>query len=1049
VPIVVATEGAEITSFTPPHYNFARGDATTASVSIENTETDTRSFWIGLSYQKPSGDWYPVIPQESNELTPGEEETLQFDFILPNDAELGSYNAVTAIWHGYDSANNKMIEPTFHKMSVNNAFEVGSFENGLIRITGEINDPAKGIIEIPIHVKLTSYNHEYRWFIEVDEMSPKEDEYNFYDLPHKPPYEFDDVLKVTTFHYTNDYHTIKVVLQYRHFMGGDWHEVTACEKEVVFNNPNPVPQGWEPGAGGSLSVEQFFDEETDNEIFNDLRNRGYIKTEDNHYIQNVYRDFISKDEAWATAVANSFINIYSRIDAYLTAYSVTKFVVEGGDPRVFVANEVATFAGVSVLEVMLGNSPYWNVGDYAGSDHGENHYVEYVTVDYGKKHNVKFDNIDQDHFRLWETRLYHLNKNDVWEYKANMFEFGAYLQKYKEDYGEYIEFETFNPLVEKEKKVNWLLKVQKVLPRQHGEKDEYYNNKFLKKNKPIGNMFLDIILPENLKLSDATIEIKEKGLTRYIDAIMSVQNNGKFKKSDEIPAGKRGAIKIPIVFNAEEKIELELTGVEVGFGNEIRYGLAYEEDADESKFTTSEISVIPSDLRKEPILEKDIKILPWDDGTQPYNIVLINRKAWHHLQVFFDDKYMGGIPSSPPNFDEWHAFKTANVKKITLFSKSDVSSYFGPIYTKDLNDLDYNLKNRPADDFEGEIKDEDISIERLSDGQHRVTIRNNLRSSLSVFLYSKESTTWQQFFRIPPGIIPPREDSTILNFKPDFIIAETENGIAWYKRYTDSIDYDFDLTATSRKDEYQPGETAQVTIDVTNNRDQDTEIWLGTTFKYPTLKDPEDIPPKRAVIPKGETESFDIAWTIPADAPLGQYEIAVNCWKDAGQNEYYTDNIVWAPIFNVDMITPVKARENVEDALGALASMAEAYYGFMELIYELSEVEPPEGSEVEFNYHVLSSMFCNNIAEAETYMSSSGIESADMNDALELVRELELAKEGFCIVIVDYSFMGFGEYESGTYPIVCNEKGDPFWESWQFYEMIKEEIEVGYKEYEG
>jgi hypothetical protein len=301
---------------------------------------------------------------------------------------------------------------------------------------------------------------------------------------------------------------------------------------------------------------------------------------------------------------------------------------------------------------------------------------------------------------------------------------------------------------------------------------------------------------------------------------------------------------------------------------------------------------------------------------------------------------------------------------------------------------------------------------------------------------------------------------------------------------------DFNVLLKPDKTTYRRGETAQVTIDVTNNRDQDTEIWLGTTFKYPTLKDPEDIPLKRAVIPKGETESFDdIEWTIPADAPLGQYEIAVNCWKDAGQNEYYTDNIVWAPIFTVDLITPdltpppsefdldtllawisdffgaiigaiselvtslqqkpidvppeEKARENVENALGALSGMADAYSGFMGLISDLAEVEPPKDAEVKFEYHVLSARFCNSIAEAETYMSSGGIKSADMNDALELVRELELAKTGFCIVIVDYSFIGSGEYESGKYPIVCNEKGDPFWGSWQFYEKIKEELERG------
>jgi len=143
-----------------------------------------------------------------------------------------------------------------------------------------------------------------------------------------------------------------------------------------------------------------------------------------------------------------------------------------------------------------------------------------------------------------------------------------------------------------------------------------------------------------------------------------------------------------------------------------------------------------------------------------------------------------------------------------------------------------------------------------------------------------------------------------------------------------------------------------------------------------------------------------------------------------------------------------KAKENVEEDLSALSSMVEAYSKWMKMIYELSEVEPPEGTEMEFRYQVTGAKFCKSVDEARAYMSSNGIESTDMNDALGLVKELELEKKGFCIVIVDYSFTGFGERESGRYPIVCNEKGDPFWESWQFYEKIKKEIEEAYKEYE-
>lgn len=141
-----------------------------------------------------------------------------------------------------------------------------------------------------------------------------------------------------------------------------------------------------------------------------------------------------------------------------------------------------------------------------------------------------------------------------------------------------------------------------------------------------------------------------------------------------------------------------------------------------------------------------------------------------------------------------------------------------------------------------------------------------------------------------------------------------------------------------------------------------------------------------------------------------------------------------------------KAKENVENALSALSSIAEAYSEFMKMICEASEVPPSECPRVHLDHHILGSTFCNNAGEAQTYMSSNGITSSEMNDAIELIRELELEKTGFCIVIVDYAFTGFDEYESGRYPVVCNEKGDPFWESWQLYEKIKKELEVAYNE---
>ncbi|RLG94437.1 hypothetical protein DRO29_06555, partial [Candidatus Bathyarchaeota archaeon] len=244
---------------------------------------------------------------------------------------------------------------------------------------------------------------------------------------------------------------------------------------------------------------------------------------------------------------------------------------------------------------------------------------------------------------------------------------------------------------------------------------------------------------------------------------------------------------------------------------------------------------------------------------------------------------------------------------------------------------------------------------------------------------------------------------------------------------------DFHIDVASKKYFYDTDETAKVTIDVTNNRDEDTEIWLGVTFKDPEGNE-YDIPLKHAEILKGETKSFDMKWIIDknrnkivstarqqlgkpyewgAEGPdsfdcsgliyysysqaginiprttaegyynnycdhfsniesliagdllfvyntstskiehvgiltanntvihassyygevveepiksfwnrfgriksqywpeektiLGRYEIAVNCWKDAGQTDKYTDDLEWEPIFyvyNLDVVSP-------------------------------------------------------------------------------------------------------------------------------------------------
>jgi len=131
-------DNAQIVSFDPPTGNFNRGDTLTATVRVRNTGTTTRTFWVGLSYQKPDGSYYDVPPQQTAMLAPQQEQSVTFRWLLPQDAPSGQYGAVAAIWNSYNSQINEMVRPKFDQKSFDKVFTATSVCQGTATIQVQI-----------------------------------------------------------------------------------------------------------------------------------------------------------------------------------------------------------------------------------------------------------------------------------------------------------------------------------------------------------------------------------------------------------------------------------------------------------------------------------------------------------------------------------------------------------------------------------------------------------------------------------------------------------------------------------------------------------------------------------------------------------------------------------------------------------------------------------------------------------------------------------------------------------------------------------------------
>ena len=164
-----ADSSAEIISFNPPTGQLERGQQVQATITVKNTGNDPQAFWVGLSFAGPGKTledwpegWYNAHPQKSNPLPPGEMENVSFSFIIPESLPKGEYKADTAIWGGYNSSTNLMVEPIYAKRRSVDAFVL------------EREAGTDDLFPLEIHSLNEGYTdtHNFRWSYKNDSTYP-------------------------------------------------------------------------------------------------------------------------------------------------------------------------------------------------------------------------------------------------------------------------------------------------------------------------------------------------------------------------------------------------------------------------------------------------------------------------------------------------------------------------------------------------------------------------------------------------------------------------------------------------------------------------------------------------------------------------------------------------------------------------------------------------------------------------------------------------------------------------------------------------------------
>lgn len=193
----------------------------------------------------------------------------------------------------------------------------------------------------------------------------------------------------------------------------------------------------------------------------------------------------------------------------------------------------------------------------------------------------------------------------------------------------------------------------------------------------------------------------------------------------------------------------------------------------------------------------------------------------------------------------------------------------------------------------------------------------------------------------------------------------------------------------------------------------------------------------------GQTGPFSGLFTDSPSTP-GKYWYGVHVvdnvdnWNDERNSNSEGQPRSFEPV-EVEVISPsssstescTPAITNVKNELDKIKMTMDAYtYGSPLFFGSSGQSSTPA---ISFDYYIIGAEHCTSNSEASKYMTSNNVQDGVIQETLSIISYLGFARTGFCIVLIDYKYTALGVPVSMRYPIVCNEKGEPYWQSWQLY----------------